>query len=181
MKFSAENPRLRKYENRWWQVYQNRPKMNLQTKMNNLYNQTDFNGILKRLDNLQPNAVRQWGKMDVAQMLAHLNAFLETALNLNPQKRMIIGRILGRFFVRRYVSEKQFSKNGPTGKNYIFTDQQNFEKEKTKAIQLVRQFYENGPEKCTRLPHPFFGYLTSNEWAIAQWKHFDHHLRQFDA
>ncbi|QIH37298.1 DUF1569 domain-containing protein [Flavobacterium sp. Sr18] len=145
--------------------------------MNNLYNQTDFNGILKRLDNLQPNAVRQWGKMDVAQMLAHLNAFLETALNLDPQKRMLIGRILGGLFKTRYVSEKQFSKNRPTGKNYIFTDLQNFEKEKSKALQLVRQFYESGPTKCTGLPHPFFGYLTPNAWAIAQWKHFDHHLR----
>ncbi|SHN18756.1 DUF1569 domain-containing protein [Flavobacterium xinjiangense] len=147
--------------------------------MNNLYNQIDCEEILKRLDNIQPNAVRQWGKMDVSQMLAHLNAFLETSLGKKPQKRMLIGRILGRFFVRRYVSEKQFSKNGPTGKNYIITNQQNFEKEKTKAIQLIGQFYEIGPEKCTKLPHPFFGYLTPNEWAIAQWKHFDHHLRQF--
>ncbi|WP_028121492.1 DUF1569 domain-containing protein [Epilithonimonas tenax] len=149
--------------------------------MNNLYNQTDFEKISKRLDNLQPNAVRQWGEMEVAQMLAHLNAFLETALDKNPQKRMLIGRVLGKFFVKRYVSEKQFSKNGPTGKNYIFIDKQNFEKEKNKAIQLLKQFYESGPEKCTKHPHPFFGVLTPNEWAIAQWKHFDHHLRQFGA
>lgn len=25
----------------------------------------------------------------------------------------------------------------------------------------------------------FFGNLTPEEWAIVQWKHFDHHLRQF--
>jgi hypothetical protein len=149
--------------------------------MNNLYNQADFEEIVKRLDNLQSNAVRQWGKMDVAQMLAHLNAFIETSLGKNPQKRMLIGRILGRFFIKRYVSAKQFSQNAPTGKKYIFTDQQNFEREKFKAIQLIREFYESGSEKCTKLPHPFFGVLTPNEWAIAQWKHFDHHLRQFGA
>jgi hypothetical protein len=146
--------------------------------MNNLYNQIDVNGILKRLESLQPNAVRQWGKMEVAQMLAHLNAFLETALNLNPQKRMLLGRLLGRFLIKRYVSDKQFSKNRPTGKNYILLDEHNFEKEKAKAIELVRQFYENGSENCTKQLHPFFGNLTPNEWAIAQWKHFDHHLRQ---
>lgn len=149
--------------------------------MNNLYNKTDVDGILKRLDNLESNAVRQWGKMDVAQMLGHLNAFLETALNRNPQRRMLIGRILGRFLIKRYVSEKQFSKNRPTGKNYIFTDELNFVKEKNKAIQLVKEFYENGSEKCTKQHHPFFGTLTPNEWAIAQWKHFDHHLNQFGA
>lgn len=147
--------------------------------MNNLYNRKDFEEVLKRLENLQPDAVRQWGKMDVAQMLAHLNAFLETALDKNPQRRMLLGRIIGKFFVNRYVSEKQFSKNGVTGKNYIFAHTQDFEREKVKAIRLIREFHENGPQKCTKTPHPFFGYLAPDEWSVAQWKHFDHHLRQF--
>ena len=168
-------------EDRWWQVYQNRPKMNLQTKMNNLYNQTDFNGILKRLDNLQPNAVRQWGKMDVAQMLAHVNISLETAMGLNFPKRMFIGKIIGGFLKKKYLNDKPMDKNSPTDKNYVFTDKKEFEKEKAKAIQLVGQFYENGPGKCTKHPHSFFGSFTPEEWAILQWKHFDHHLRQFGA
>jgi hypothetical protein len=149
--------------------------------MNNLYNLSDVNGILERVEKLAPDADRKWGKMNVAQMLAHLNAFLEIGLNLNTEKRMFIGRVLGRFFKSRYVSEKQFSKNSPTGKNFIFNGHQDFEKEKRKAISLVKQFYENGPEKCTKQPHQFFGKLTPNEWAIVQWKHFDHHLRQFNS
>jgi hypothetical protein len=147
--------------------------------MNNLYNQADVEDILKRIEHLQSTSDRQWGKMNPAQMLAHVNALLETTLGKNPQKRLFIGKILGGFFKRSYLSPKQFSKNAPTGKNYIFPDQQNFETEKTKALQLVREFHEGGPEKCTTLPHPFFGFLTPNEWAIAQWKHIDHHLRQF--
>ena len=117
--------------------------------------------------------------MNVAQMLAHLNAFLETALGVNNQKRMFIGRIIGRFLKNRYISEKHFSKNRPTGKNYIFTDIKDFENEKNKAILLVQEFYFKGYNQCTKKPHPFFGHLTPDEWAIAQWKHFDHHLRQF--
>jgi hypothetical protein len=149
--------------------------------MNNLYNEQDFNGILKRVELLQPNAERQWGEMNAAQMLAHLNAFLETALDRNPQRRMLIGILLGKYFIKRYVSEKQFSKNRRTAKTYIFIEQQDFEKEKLKASQLIKQFYENGPQKCTKHPHPFFGALTPSEWAIAQWKHFNHHLKQFSA
>ena len=149
--------------------------------MNNLYNQSDVKGILKRIENLTPNTERKWGEMNIAQMLAHLNTFLETGLNLNFQKRMFIGRILGRFFKSSYVSKKQFPKNSPTGKNFIFNGQKDFEKEKSKAIYLVKKFYENGPEQCTKQPHQFFGNLTPNEWAIAQWKHFDHHLRQFNS
>ncbi len=28
-------------------------------------------------------------------------------------------------------------------------------------------------------PHPFFGNLNSEEWDTLNWKHLDHHLRQF--
>ncbi len=148
--------------------------------MNNLYNQSDVKAILKRVEKLTPNAERKWGKMNVSQMLAHLNAFLEVGLNINFQKRMFIGRILGSFFRPYYVNKKQFPKNSPTGKNFIFNDKKDFENEKNKAIRLIKEFYKNGPEQCTKQPHQFFGNLTPNEWAIAQWKHFDHHLRQFN-
>ena len=41
--------------------------------MKNLYNEADKNEILNRLENLKVDAVRQWGKMNIVQMLAHLN------------------------------------------------------------------------------------------------------------
>ena len=147
--------------------------------MNNLYNQSDVLEILNRIGKLTENSQRQWGKMNVAQMLSHLNIFLETALDLNSPKRLFIGRILGSYFKSRYVRDKQFSKNSPTHKNYIFTDIRNFENEKAKSVQLIKQFFDGGKSQCTLKPHPFFGKLTPEEWAIAQWKHFDHHLRQF--
>ena len=147
--------------------------------MNNLYNQSDVLGILSRIEKLSSSSQRQWGKMNVEQMLSHLNSFLETALNLNSPKRLLIGRILGSFFKSRYISKKRFSMNSPTHKNYIFTDIRDFEKERAKSIQLIKQFFDGGISKCTSKPHSFFGKLTPEEWAIAQWKHFDHHLRQF--
>ncbi|WP_366182633.1 DUF1569 domain-containing protein [Flavobacterium ovatum] len=149
--------------------------------MNNLYNQNDVKGILKRLENLQPNLERQWGKMYIAQMLAHTNISLETALGQNSPKRMFIGRIIGGFLKKKFLNDKPMDINSPTDKNYVFTDKKEFEKEKSKAIQSVKQFYENGAEKCTKYPHSFFGNFTAEEWAVLQWKHFDHHLRQFGA
>jgi Protein of unknown function (DUF1569) len=149
--------------------------------MNNLYNQTDVNRIIKRLNSLQSNSERKWGKMEVDQMLAHVNLSLETAMGLYIPKRMFIGKIMGGFFKKKFLNDKPMVKNSPTDKNYIFTDKKEFEKEKSKAIQLVEQFYKNGPAKCTKHPHSFFGNFTPEEWAILQWKHFDHHLRQFGA
>ena len=149
--------------------------------MNNLYNQTDVEEILNRLENLTPDIQRQWGKMNIGQMLAHVNASLETAMGRNFPKRMFIGRIIGGFMKQKFLNEQPMTKNSPTDKNYVFTDTCDFEKEKTKAIELVKIFYNDGPSKCTTHPHSFFGKFTPKEWAILQWKHFDHHLRQFGA
>jgi hypothetical protein len=147
--------------------------------MNNLYSQTDVDGILNRIEKLSPNAERHWGKMNAAQMLAHLNISLETAMGRNFPKRMFVGKIIGGFLKKKILNENPIQKNAPTDKVYEFTDVRNFEEEKTKTLELVKTFYRDGPEKCAKYPHPFFGKFTPEEWAILQWKHFDHHLRQF--
>lgn len=144
-----------------------------------LHNQSDVLEILTRIKKLSSSSKSQWGKMNVQQMLAHLNAFLETSLNINSPKRLFIGRIIGRFFKSRYISEKPFSMNSPTHKEYIFIDFRDFDNEKLKSVELIKQFFDGGISKCTSKPHSFFGYLTPEEWGIVQWKHFDHHLRQF--
>jgi hypothetical protein len=84
--------------------------------MNNLYNQTDVLEILDRIEKLTTNSQRQWGKMNVGQMLAHVKASLETALGLNSPKRLFIGRILGPFVKQNYLSKKPLGKNSPTDK-----------------------------------------------------------------
>lgn len=82
---------------------------------------------------------------------------------------------------QKFLSDQPLTKNSPTDKNYAITDIRNFEKEKNKAIELINTFYKDGPGKCTTHPHSFFGKFTPDEWARLQWKHFDHHLRQFGA
>jgi hypothetical protein len=149
--------------------------------MNNLLLKEDVEGILLRINALPATAQRQWGSMQVAQMLAHVNASLETSLGLNFPKRLLIGRILGSFFKKKALNNDALDKNTPTDKTYVFTDIREFEIEKEKAKQLIANFYAGGENKCTNHPHSFFGKLTAQEWAILQWKHFDHHLRQFGA
>ncbi len=149
--------------------------------MNNLYKQADVEGILERLEKLTPDAQRLWGKMNVNQMLAHCNVAIETAMGRNFPKRILIGRLIGSFIKPGVLSERHLAKNSPTDKNYIIPDNREFEVEKVKATALIKQFSEDGPAKCTTHSHPFFGQFTPEEWAILQWKHFDHHLRQFGA
>nr|WP_294900307.1 DUF1569 domain-containing protein [uncultured Pedobacter sp.] len=149
--------------------------------MNNLFNESDVSGIISRINKLSENSQNQWGKMNVGQMLAHLNAVLETAIGLNAPRRLFIGRIIGPLVKSGYLSEKPFAKNVPSSKFYLPTNHRDFEKEKAKSIELINQFFIGGASKCTTHPHSFFGKLTPDEWALSQWKHFDHHLRQFGA
>ncbi len=117
--------------------------------------------------------------MNVSQMLAHCNVSMETAMGVNFIKRVFIGRIIGTLMKSKVLSEKPFGRNSPTDKSYIFPADLEFEAEKSKAIASIKKFHEGGPSKCTTHPHPFFGKFTPEEWAVFEWKHLDHHLRQF--
>ena len=147
--------------------------------MNSLFTQSDVSQILERIEKLTSDSQRQWGKMNVAQMLAHCNKSLETAMGQNFIKRLFIGRIISPFMKPRVLGEKPFGKNSPTDKTYIFKDDLKFEEEKLTTIASIKKFFDGGPPQCTTHPHPFFGKFTPEEWAIFQWKHLDHHLRQF--
>ena len=149
--------------------------------MENLFEQGTVRETISRIDKLQPTSQRQWGKMDVAQMMAHCSITLDIASGrLNPP-RIFIGRIIAPFFKSIYTNEKPFGKNGPTGKELVVADQRDFARERDQLKVKIQQFYEGGEARCTRHPHPFFGSLTPQAWSRGMYKHLDHHLRQFGA
>ncbi len=149
--------------------------------MKNLFQREAVDEVIARIDSLQPSVQRQWGKMDVAQMMAHCSAALDMASGrLNPP-RIFIGRLIGPLFKPIYTNAKPFSRSSPTDPQLIVSDQRDFYRERDRLKLCVRQFHEGGDAKCTRHPHPFFGELTPQEWSRGMYKHLDHHLRQFGA
>ena len=149
--------------------------------MKTLYQRETVDEVILRVENLEPAAVRQWGKMDVAQMMAHCSAGLDMARGqLNPP-RIFIGRLLGPIFKPVFTNEKPFGKNAPTDKKLVVSDQRDFVREQEQLKLKLRQFHEGGEAQCTRHPHPFFGALTPKAWGRGMYKHMDHHLRQFGA
>jgi len=150
--------------------------------MNNLFNTADAAAILTRIEKLSPAAQRQWGRMNVSQMLAHCNASLETAMGLNfPPRVGFVARIFGVLLKKSFFGEKPFPRNSATDPDYIIAGTPDFETQKSRITGQVRRFSEGGPAGCTTHTHAFFGKFTPAEYAIMQWKHFDHHLRQFGA
>ena len=149
--------------------------------MKNLFDRETVDEVLSRIDKLQPTAARQWGKMDVAQMLAHCSATMDMASGRLNLRRSFIGRVLGPLVKPIYTNEKPFSRNSPTAKELVFANPEDFRRQQEQLRAKVQQFYEGGEAKCTRHPHPFFGPLTPQDWARGSYKHLDHHLRQFGA
>jgi Protein of unknown function (DUF1569) len=150
--------------------------------MKNLFERETVDEIISRIDKLQPTSQRHWGKMDVAQMLAHCSAGMDMASGHLNLPRSFLGIVIGRFVKPIYTNEKPFSQNNPTAKELVFSNQQcNFLREQGQLRAKVRQFHEGGEAQCTRHPHPFFGALTPQEWSRGSYKHLDHHLRQFGA
>ena len=149
--------------------------------MKTLYEKNTADELIGRIDRLQVISERQWGKMDVAQMMAHCSAALDMASGKLLLPRMLIGRLLGSFVRPLYSNEKPFSKSSPTDPKLVVSDQRDFQKEKDQLKVKVREFQEGGEAKCTPHPHPFFGSLMPYEWGRGMYKHLDHHLRQFGA
>jgi len=78
--------------------------------MKSLFEKNTLQEIIQRLDKLTPNAERQWGKMDAAQMMAHCSAALEVATGKKITHRIFLGKILGPFLKSMYSDEKPFKK-----------------------------------------------------------------------
>jgi hypothetical protein len=147
--------------------------------MKNLFQPDAADEVISRIEKLQPTAQHQWGKMDVAQMMAHCSLVLDSASGVTVLPRMFIGRILGPFFRPIFTGDKPFRRNSPTDKKFVITDKKDFAREKEDLKVRVRQFQQGGEAQCTRNPHSFFGPLAPREWAVGMYKHLDHHLRQF--
>ncbi len=147
----------------------------------NLFATPDRKEILDRLERLEPGAVRQWGKMDPARMLAHCAVAMEMATGDAPRPQKLIGRLLGPFFKKKLLGDVPFSKNSPTDPAFVVSDERDFAREKARLAALIHRFAGQGPEAAARQVHSFLGRLTGDEWGIMMYKHLDHHLRQFGA
>ena len=58
-------------------------------------------------------------------------------------------------------------------------DQKEFDTEKEILLKWIDTFFQEGNERCLQAEHPMLGTFTPEQWAIGQYKHLDHHLRQF--
>ncbi len=147
-------------------------------EVKNLFDPEVKQDIISRINKLNPRSKALWGKMNVAQMLAHSQGPIAVAFGTMQIKGNLLLKLLGPLIKASLYNEKPYKEGLPTHKSYVVADEKNFSDEQQKLIEMVERFSE---QAIISTPHPIFGRMTNEHWGKSLWKHLDHHLRQFGA
>ncbi len=145
--------------------------------MKTIFSKDIYEELVHRTEALNPKSKAVWGKMDVAQMLAHLNNSLDNPLGKKPF-RDESNWILRNVFKSFVLKDAPIRKNAPTAKSFKVVDPKIFDSERKKLLENLKDAHDRGLHG-TYLPHVSFGVLTPEEWGGLFYRHTNHHLSQF--
>jgi hypothetical protein len=150
--------------------------------MQTLTNPNDKAEILRRLDRLEPDTSRQWGRMTTHQVVCHLADSFKTVIGLRSAvpASSLVQRTLVRYIALH--TPLQWPHGVPT-RPEVDQEKQGtrpieFAHDKQELRALIDRFTAT-PRDFQFHPHPTFGPLTEREWMHWGFRHTDHHLRQF--
>ena len=146
-------------------------------EVKNLFDPAVKQEMIERINKLTPATKQLWGKMNVSQMLAHVQMPILIAFGTHQPKGSFLLRLIGPLFKSKLWDDKPYKQGLPTDPTFVMTgSEREFEKEKSAVLELVNNFTN---ENIVGEHHPVFGKLTKENWSKATWKHLDHHLSQF--
>jgi hypothetical protein len=147
--------------------------------MKTLQQASERDEIIERLGRLRPDAAGQWGKLTCHRMVAHVAdalrmamgelpvPFKRTPLRFGPVKHMVIYWL-------------PFPRNAPTAPELLHRELGGWDDEVRAVRDRIAAFPEGDPPGGWPV-HPVFGRLSGRDWGALQYRHVDHHLRQFGA
>ena len=114
--------------------------------MKNLFEAARVKEVKERIAQLRPDSERLWGKMNLAQALAHCSSGMEWALGDRIPPRMLLGRIIGRIVKPLALrNDEPMRRNSPTAKDLIVRDERDFGTERDRLCALIDRFVAAGP------------------------------------
>jgi hypothetical protein len=130
-------------------------------EVKNLFDAAVKQEIINRINKLTPGTKALWGKMNVGQMLAHLQMPIGAADGSHKVKRTLIGRLLGPMVKPILYNDKPFKRSLPTDPSFVMiNNEKDFEKEKQKLLEMVGHFTE---KNIVNEIHPFFGKMSKEQ------------------
>ena len=135
--------------------------------------------ICRRVERLTPDHKPRWGKMNAAQMLAHLNDAMRMAagdLPVAPKKDSPLNKWPLKQLV---VYAMPWPKGAPTAPELLARmNECDLTAEQAQFKQIADRLAAK-PATDKWPQHPAFGTLTHRAWGVLKYRHADHHLRQF--
>ncbi|MHB0756467.1 DUF1569 domain-containing protein [Polaribacter sp. M15] len=148
--------------------------------MKNIFTKEVTQQVINRIEKLTPKTQANWGKMSVAQMLAHCCVTYEMVYtNKHPKPNTFVKFMLKAFVKKAVVGTKPYPKNSRTAPQFLIVDEKEFETEKKRLIEFINKTQQLGEKEFEGKASPSFGNLTAKEWNNLFYKHLDHHLQQF--
>ena len=98
--------------------------------MKNLYDPAVVDEVQERIGRLRRDSSRQWGRMDVAQAIAHCALVVEMALGESALlPRHPLGRVIGGWVKRSLIVKgKPLQRSAPTHPTVVVADERDFER-----------------------------------------------------
>lgn len=136
---------------------------------------------LERLEKLSPATKPVWGKMNAAQMMAHLSIPYDYAYGKKVNNPSFFGKLMLKLFVKNIVvgESKPYPKNSRTSPDFIVADERDFQTEKARLIANIKETEAKGASFFEGKDSSAFGKLTARQWSVQFYKHLDHHFTQF--
>jgi hypothetical protein len=147
--------------------------------MKSVFEPEAFAELVGRIERLPASATRQWGTMTVSQALEHSARAVEMATGSRPQRQALVGRLVSWAIKGKSLGDAPFPRSAPTGPDFVVPNEPEFQVAKARLLEVLHPFHARGASGCDGNVHRFFGRLTGAEWGIVEFKHIDHHLRQF--
>ncbi|RLJ32529.1 uncharacterized protein DUF1569 [Chryseobacterium sp. 7] len=147
-----------------------------------LNNPIYYQGIINRISLLSENSTGKWGKMNVCQMLKHCDLVLQVALGKLELPRInVLFESIGKFTkIEMYVFNNGIPRNMPTFQKLIVNFECDFDGSKTNLLKTLEEFREACEIHTLPDRHRLFGKMTEKDWTFLEYKHLDHHLKQFN-
>jgi hypothetical protein len=148
--------------------------------MSNILVAASANAIKSRINNLQANNQRQWGKLTIDQMLPHLADQIKMAtgdLPVPDKGNFFTKHILKRIVLAKNELPKNIVSGAPFNAPAQTINADLLSPLKLQVIEWIDRFVVL--DETAVHPHPAFGKLTKQQWGRLIYQHMDHHLRQF--
>ncbi len=134
---------------------------------------------IDRINQLTPESKPAWGKMTVAQMMAHC-AEVQEVMNGKPLVGTPFFVKLLKGPIRKAVfNDVPYPRSARTHPQYLIEDERVFEDEKAKLLAAINQLGALTEAERRAHKHALFGTMTDAELGWGCYKHLNFHLEQF--